>query len=717
MADSTRRLKTAEGRLLESRRGRGALSNRAGRFEPYAHEAADDGWGNLEEELPPLKTAVHVDATRTIIARNDSPDIPFEQSINPYRGCEHGCVYCLSGDARILMGDGSTRPLAEVRVGDLIYGTVRRGWYRRYVKTRVLDHWSVIKRAYRITLEDGTCLVAGVDHRFLTERGWKFVTGAEQGKARRPHLTIYNKLMGMGAFADPPVKNHDYRLGYLCGLVRGDGLLASYRYERPGRAHGDQHQFRLALCDVEALQQARDFFCDLQIATSEFVFQKAATGYQTMYAIRTHARANVERIRELIAWPNHLSSEWSAGFLAGIFDAEGSYSQGILRISNTDKEIIAWIGRCLTGLGFRFSVEQVSHNRAKPIQVVRLDGGLREHLRFFHSVDPVITRKREIEGQAVKSDARLGVVRIEPIDEARRLFDITTETGDFIANGVVSHNCYARPSHAYLGFSPGLDFETQIVAKPRAAELLAVELRRPGYRVSPIAFGTNTDPYQPVERKLRITRQVLEVLAAHEHPLTIVTKSALVERDLDILAPMARKNLCAAFVSVTTLDNNLARRLEPRAAAPARRIEAIRSLAQAGVPTGVMFAPAIPALNDHELESVLEAAAAAGARFAGWTLVRLPYEIKDLFKEWLATHAPGRAEHVLSLIRQSRGGRENDPRFGHRMRGHGEYARMLARRFRLTCARLALNRAALTLDETRFHLPAHTGDQLTLPIA
>ncbi len=276
--------------------------------------------------------------------------------------------------------------------------------------------------------------------------------------------------------------------------------------------------------------------------------------------------------------------------------------------------------------------------------------------------------------------------------------------------------CYARPSHAYLGLSPGLDFETRLVAKPAAARLLEQELRRPGYRVSPIALGSNTDPYQPIERKLRITRQILEVLAAHDHPVTIVTKSALVERDLDILASMAEKNLCAVFVSVTTLDSELARRLEPRAAAPHRRLQAIRALAGAGIPSGAMFAPAIPALNDNEMEAVLEAAARAGARHAGWTLLRLPYEIKDLFKEWLATHVPGRAEHVLSLIRQSRGGRENDPRFGHRFRGEGEYAGLLARRFRLACRRLGINRERLALDTAHFRLPVRTGDQMALPI-
>ena len=686
-------------------KGRGAVSNPEGRFERLNRDPYDDGWA-VEEEIPPLRTTVRIEQCRTIIAHNDSPDIPFDQSINPYRGCEHGCTYCLSGDTPILMGNGSTRPLADVRVGDSIYGTLRRGWYRRYVKTRVLDHWSVIKPAYRITLEDGTCLVAGADHRFLTERGWKFVTGAECGKARRPHLTIYNKLMGTGAFARPPIKNHDYRLGYLCGLIRGDGLLASYHYERPGRAHGDQHQFRLALCDVEALQQAREFLCDLQITTNEFVFQKAAAGYQTMHAIPTQARASVERIRDLIAWPNHPSVEWFAGFLAGIFDAEGSYSQSILRISNTDKEIIAWISRCLTNLDFRFSVEQVSRKRIKPIQVIRLNGGLREHLRFFHSVDPAITRKRDIASQAVKSDARLGVVSIEPLDKAQHLFDITTETGDFIANGVVSHNCYARPSHAYLGLSPGLDFEAKLFAKTNAAERLRVELAKPGYECHTLALGTNTDPYQPIERRYRIMRQIIEVLAECQHPLSIVTKSALIERDLDLLAPMARKGLVHAFVSITTLDRTLARRLEPRAAAPARRLETLQRLATAGIPVGVMVAPVIPALNDKDIEKILEQARAAGARWAGYVLLRLPHEVKDLFREWLARHEPLRAEHVMSLVQGARGGRDNDPRFGARMRGTGVVADLIENRFAVACRRLGFNQDECSLDHARFRPPA-----------
>lgn len=254
--------------------------------------------------------------------------------------------------------------------------------------------------------------------------------------------------------------------------------------------------------------------------------------------------------------------------------------------------------------------------------------------------------------------------------------------------------CYARPSHAYLELSPGLDFETKLFAKTNAVELLKQELSRHGYRVSPLAFGSNTDCYQPIERRYRIMRGLLDVLSACDHPVTIVTKSALIERDIDLLAPMARKNLVKAFVSVTTLDHRLARALEPRAASPQRRVVALRSLAAAGIPCGVLVAPLIPALTDSSLEAVLEAAAGAGASMAGWILLRLPNEVRPLFKEWLALHRPQRADHVISIVRQSRGGRENDPNFGSRMTGSGNFVELIARRFELACRRLGLNSEA-----------------------
>jgi len=266
--------------------------------------------------------------------------------------------------------------------------------------------------------------------------------------------------------------------------------------------------------------------------------------------------------------------------------------------------------------------------------------------------------------------------------------------------------CYARPSHAYLDLSPGLDFETRLFAKPDAALLLRGELSRPGYHCEPIALGTNTDPYQPIEREWKITRQILEVLAECEHPIMITTKGVLIERDLDLLAPMAAKNLVRASVSISMLDRDLARKLDPRAPTPQRRLEIIEALAKAGVPVGVNVAPVIPQLTDKDLEAILEAAASRGARSAMWTMLRLPREVKDLFRDWLAKHYPLRAEHVMSLVQQVRGGRDNDPAFGSRMRGQGLFADLIARRFALACKRLGLNEdRTLRLDTTRFRPP------------
>ncbi len=273
--------------------------------------------------------------------------------------------------------------------------------------------------------------------------------------------------------------------------------------------------------------------------------------------------------------------------------------------------------------------------------------------------------------------------------------------------------CYARPSHAYLGLSPGLDFETRLFAKPEAARLLREELARPGYRCEPINIGSNTDGYQPVERSRRITRSVLEVLRETCHPVTIVTKSALVERDLDLLAPMAREGLATVVLSVTTLDNGVSRRMEPRASAPQRRLEAIRRLSAAGVPVGVNVAPVIPFLTDHELEAILEAGAAAGAAWAGWSLVRLPWEVKDIFREWLERHFPLKAAHVMARLNEMRGGRDNDPRFGTRMTGEGLLTDLLRRRVEVACRRLGLARRPPTLACDRFLAPS-AGGQLGL---
>jgi DNA repair photolyase len=508
--------------------GRGAVSNKTGRFESRVLEAVDDGWGILDEPLPPLETTVQPEPPQRVITYNQSPDLGFDRSINPYRGCEHGCVYCASGETKILMGDGSQKPLAELALGDEIFGTEQSGGgVRRYVRTRVLAHWRTRKPAWRIRLADRTELIASADHRYLTPAGWKFLAKGD-GPEPRPTFSGGDALMGFGADSNK--------------------------------------------------------------------------------------------------------------------------------------------------------------------------------------------RRRGIESQAVvKTATDLEIIEIEALGRRAELFDITTGTSDFIANGVISHNCYARPSHAYMNLSPGLDFETKLFYKRDAAQHLREELNRRGYRPAPISLGANTDPYQLLERKLRITRSLLEVLAESHHPLTIVTKSALVVRDLDLLAKLAAEQLVRVYVSVTTLDDELKRRMEPRAASPAARLKAISALSGAGVPTGVMFAPVVPAINDHELEHVLEKAAQAGAKTAAYVLLRLPGEVRDLFYEWLEAHYPDRAQRVRSRIRELRGGRDNDSRFGHRMRGQGPWAELLEKRFEAACRRNGLaRRDGAPLATHLFRPPNATPDQMEL---
>ncbi|UWR05792.1 PA0069 family radical SAM protein [Ruegeria sp. B32] len=274
--------------------------------------------------------------------------------------------------------------------------------------------------------------------------------------------------------------------------------------------------------------------------------------------------------------------------------------------------------------------------------------------------------------------------------------------------------CFARPTHAYLGLSAGLDFETRLIARPNAPDVLARELSSARYKVAPIALGTNTDPYQPIEKTRSITRACLEVLRDFNHPVAIVTKGALIERDIDILAPMAALGLVRVGISLTTLDDGLSRRMEPRAPAPKRRLRTIRKLTEAGIPVRVMTSPIIPGLTDHELEALLEAGREAGADAASWIMLRLPREVSQLWQEWLSEHEPGRAEKVMARLREMHGGRDYDPRWGHRMRGEGVYAEMVAKRFKSAIARLGLATTTPKLRCDLFARPARAGDQLSL---
>jgi DNA repair photolyase len=415
-----------------------------------------------------LETRFYEVRARSILNRVPaSSRMPFRWTINPYRGCTHACTYCLAGDTRILMVDGCTKPLAEVRVGDAVYGTVCRDADRRFVATRVLDHWSSVKPAYRVTLEDGTELTASADHRFLTSRGWKHVTGDQQGRLRRPHLTLGSKLLGSGRFADPPTQ-------------------------------------------------------------------------------------------------------------------------------------------------------------------------------------------RSIEDRAVRTTARLKVVSIEPLEKVARLFDITTETGDFIANGVVSHNCFARPTHKYLDFNAGRDFEREIVVKVNAPEVLRAELARASWKGEHVALGTNTDPYQWVEGRYRLMQGIWEALRDAANPCSVLTKSPLLLRDLPLMLEIAARASMSACLSIPTLDEKAWRATEPHTPNPRARLEAVAELNRAGIPTGVLIAPLMPGINDspQQVEELLDLGTAAGATTIGGVALHLRGEVRDVFMDWLRAQRPDLVARYQELYRR-----------------------------------------------------------------
>jgi DNA repair photolyase len=558
----------------------------------------------------------------------------FSWTINPYRGCTHACVFCAHGDTPILLADGRTKPIADLKVGDAIYGTVKRGSYRRYATTEVLAHWSTRKPGYRVTLEDGTELVTSGDHRFLTDRGWRYVTGAETGALQRPFLTTDNKLMGMGSLGLPADENEEYERGYLCGMIRGDGHVGSYSF-----GAGDHHRFRLALADRDALDRSRDYLALHGVRTDEFEFLRGNDRHRPMRAIRNQSRDGVNQVRTLIDYPREPGRDWYRGFLGGIFDAEGSCS-GSLRIANADAGMIDLTVQGLRSLGFSYVVE--GPNKIG-VRYVRLLGGLREQQRLFLQIDPAVRRKRSIAGIAIKSPAKLGVVSIEPLGKEIEMFDISTGTEDFIADGVVSHNCFARRTHSYLDMNAGRDFEREIVVKVNVPELVRAELARPSWRRELVALGTNTDPYQWCESKYRMLPEILEALLAAETPVSVLTKSPLVMRDIEIFERFRDAGLRVSVnLSVPTLDEKAWRLTEPHTPSPSARLDAVAELRRRGIDSGILIAPLMPGINDspEQVEPIVARAKEADATFLGGVALHLRGEVKDVFFGWLRAKRP-----------------------------------------------------------------------------
>ncbi|MGW5576627.1 intein-containing Rv2578c family radical SAM protein [Micromonospora chokoriensis] len=623
--------------------------------------------------------------------------VPFEWTINPYRGCSHACVYCVSGDTPILMADGRTKPISELEPGDRVYGTERRGAYRRYVVTTVLDKWSTVKPAYRVTLADGTTLIASGDHRFLSDRGWKYVTGAMQGGGKRPYLTTNNRLVGTGRFAAGPKESLDYRRGYLCGMVRGDAHLGTHSY-----SYGTVHRFRLALIDDEALSRSARYLAQEGIETRRFSFTPASATRRPLSAIRTSKQRDIERITELIQWPVSPSDEWRLGFLAGIFDAEGSCSRGTLRISNSDDAILDQATDALRRFGFSYVRED--HGRPNRVRQIRLTGGLAARLRFFHLTEPAITRKRSIAGAALKCKAALKVVDIQALGLELPLWDITTGTGDFIANGVVSHNCFARNTHTYLDLDAGADFDRKVIVKVNAGELVRRELAAPKWRGAHVAMGTNVDCYQRAEGRYRLMPQIIAALRDFANPFSILTKGTLILRDLPLLRQAAEVTSVGISFSVGFVDEQLWRSVEPGTPHPRRRLDAVRALTDAGFSIGVLMAPILPGLSDDDasIDATVSAIAAAGAT----SVTALPLHLRPGAREWYAPWLAREHPHLVPRYRELYRAGAYAPQ---------AYQREVTARVRIAARRHGMHRGErgdnLNLPEAP---PPSTAEQLTL---
>lgn len=577
------------------------------------------------------------------VPKNSS--MPFAWTINPTRGCLHQCVYCLSPDTLVLMADGRQKPIGELDVGERIVGTRPKGKYRRYVETTVQAIWQTRKRAHRLTLRDGTEIVASGDHRFLTKRGWKHVAPLPRSQGQRAYLTTGNSLMGFGlgmaaANYARPGGGSVYRRGYLAGMIRGDGMLLDKTYVRKesGKPYRVTH-FRLALADGEALLRSRQYLEQEGVSTFLRPYAVGTAVPRPRDALFTSKRSDYTTICRTITWPERPTDEWQRGFLAGVFDAEGSYSGGVLRISNSDQEILSHIGLALDALGLP-NVREPANTSG--VASVRVTGGRSVHQRFFHQVGPAITPKLGILGRAVKTSADLGVVKIEDLGTEDQMVDITTGTGDFIANGVISHNCFARKTHEYLDFDAGADFDSQIVVKTNVAEVLRAELARPSWAREHVALGTNSDPYMRAEGRYQLMPGIIEALTEARTPFSILTKGPLLRRDLPLLVRAAEHVHVDVGVSLAFLDPDLQQRVEPGTPKPAARLGLIRALADAGLAPTVMAMPVLPWLTDstEHLDALMAAVAGSGGAWITVGALHLRPGARDWFLAWLGREYP-----------------------------------------------------------------------------
>jgi DNA repair photolyase len=609
--------------------------------------------------------------------------MPFTWTVNPYRGCSHACVYCLAGPTRVLMADGRTRAISELRVGDAVLGTAVVDGERRYVPTTVLAHWSTTKPAHRLRLRDGTEIVASGEHRFLTDRGWRHLTGGWCRSGRRPRMHPGSALLGPGPLAAGAVHTPGYRQGYLCGLIGAD-TAAAFPSER---------------LELEALGRAHHFL-SLAAAPSDPPVLARSGGAEPGRVPPPVGRGGIAAPGEVLRWPVDPGPDWCAGFLAGAVDARGTAVGGMPAVRPGDDAVLGRVAGALHRLGFGFAV--VRHPSGT---LVRLTGDHSDLLRFLRVADPAVGRLRDPSGAPVRGGRDRVVESVEDLGVQLPMYDITTGTGDFVAEGVVSHNCFARHSHTYLDMDAGADFDGQIVVKVNVARVLERELKAPRWAREPVALGTNTDPYQRAEGRYRLMPGIIDALAGSGTPFSILTKGTVLTRDLPRLA--AADVPVGVGVSIALLDRPLHAVLEPGAPSPAARLDLVRRITDAGLPCGVLVAPVLPLLTDsaEALDALFARIAAAGASGASVLALHLRPGTREWFMAWLAREHPGLVGRYERLYRR---GAYADT--GYR-RALGERVGPLLRRHGLAGGISTVRNAPVAQGG---HAPDPAGEQLSL---
>lgn len=612
---------------------------------------------------------------KTALSPSQLPGLDY--ALNPYRGCAHACDYCLDGETLILKADMTAIPIKELNIGDILIGFVKEDgaghplWpdgLFRFAESIVLSKSQSKKQVYEIELQNGMKAKCSKDHRWLSTRGYKYVTGSETGQDRRPFLTINNNIRILSPLMLSLHITEDYMKGYLSGIIRGDAHIGTHTYERevfrkdrqnnPYHRKDTQHQFLLRLKDISGIERTKQFLNKLGIQVFDFIFT------ETMSGIRTSKQESIEQIKNIIEWSE--SIEYRRGFLAGLYDAEGSFDGNTVRFSNSDPVIIQYLDKSLKSFGFLCIRDKPKQTKNQILETVRLSGGMEQYVKFWQLVIPAIKRKTNIIGKITKNSTK--IKSIKKLDYEDTLYDIKTSTENFVANGMISHNCYA-PS--VIHWDKGKWGEL-VEVKVNLPHILSKELRVKKKGV--VGLGTVTDPYQPAENKYEMTRRCLELLLMHDFPVCIQTKSSLVLRDINLLKEFTNVEV---GITLTALDDAVREKMEPGASSVNERLRALAGLRENGIKTWVFLGPVMPHIT--EVEALVDAIAEVNPEYVLVDRLRVKDGVWENVRGFIQEFRP---ELINEYERIFRGDREY----------YGEFFEKIISRFEKKGLRCEINR-------------------------